>query len=80
MFTRALGQLCGPGFLLLPLLETRLRDASLKQEGPRVVGRPTGWDIQAGEDRDPTKDSRLPGGDSAQPRERALTQAGAWGE
>ena len=50
------------------------------REGPGVVGRPTGWDVQAREDRDPAKDSRLPGGDSAQPRERALAGAGAWGE
>ena len=44
-----------------------------------MVGRPTGWDVQAREGRDPAKDSRLPGGDSAQPRERVLAEAGAWG-
>lgn len=76
----------GPGAAVWPRVsftpspETKLRDASPKQEGPGVVGRPTGWDVQAREGRDPTKDSRLPGGDSAQPRERVLAEAGAWGE
>ena len=45
-----------------------------------MVGRPTEWDVQAREGRDPAKDSRLPGGDSAQPRERVLAEVGAWGE
>lgn len=80
MFTSAPGRLCGRGFLSLPPPETKLQDASPKQEGPGVVGRPTGWDVQAREGRDPAKDSRLPGGDSAQPRERVLAEAGAWGE
>ena len=53
MFTRALGRLCGPGFLSLPPPETKLRDASPKQEGPGVVGRPTGWDVQAREGQRP---------------------------
>lgn len=70
-------RLCGPGFLLLPLLERGCEAASLKQEGPRVVGRPTGWDVQAGEDRDPARTAgRLAETQHSQGKERSLRLGG----
>ena len=56
--------------------ETRLQN---RRDLGWLVG-PLDGTSKPGKGRDPTKDSRLPGGDSAQPRERVLTEAGAWGE